>query len=148
MPILIKPSPQTPFTALALGELILKAGWPEEALAILTLSNADTAWLAEKEDRIKLVSFTGSAKVGWELKAHSGRKRVLLELGGNAALVIHGDYRDLDSAAERAAHAGFGLCRTILHQRAAGLCRQEHLSDLYLEVGGDCGQARLGRSRK
>jgi len=107
-PILVKPSPQAPFTALALGEVILKAGWPEEALAVLTLSNADTAWLAEKEDRIKLVSFTGSAKVGWELKAHSGRKRVLLELGGNAALVIHGDYRDLDSAAERTAHAAFG----------------------------------------
>ena len=107
-PILIKPSPQTPFTALALGEVILKAGWPEEALAVLPLANADTAWLAEKEDRIKLVSFTGSAKVGWELKAHSGRKRVLLELGGNAALIIHGDCRDLDSAAERTAHAAFG----------------------------------------
>jgi acyl-CoA reductase-like NAD-dependent aldehyde dehydrogenase len=107
-PILIKPSPQTPFTALALGEVILKAGWPQEALAVLTLSNADTAWLAEKEDRIKLVSFTGSAKVGWELKTHSGRKRMLLELGGNAALMVHSDYRDLDAAAERTAHAAFG----------------------------------------
>lgn len=107
-PIFIKPSPQTPFTALALGEVILKAGWPEEALAVMPLGNADTAWLAEKEDRIKLVSFTGSARVGWELKAHSGRKRVLLELGGNAALIIHGDYRDLDGAAERTAHAAFG----------------------------------------
>ncbi|HSZ16747.1 MAG TPA: aldehyde dehydrogenase family protein [Terracidiphilus sp.] len=107
-PILLKPAPQTPFTALALGEIILKAGWPDEALAILTLSNADTAWLAEKEDRIKLISFTGSAKVGWELKVHSGRKRVLLELGGNAALVIHGDWPDLDEAALRTAHAAFG----------------------------------------
>jgi acyl-CoA reductase-like NAD-dependent aldehyde dehydrogenase len=107
-PILLKPAPQTPFTALALGELVLKAGWPEEALAILTLSNADTAWLAEKEDRIKLVSFTGSAKVGWDLKAHSGRKRVLLELGGNAALVVHGDWPNLDEAALRTAHAAFG----------------------------------------
>ncbi len=106
-PIIIKPAPQTPFTALALGEVILKAGWPEEALAVLPLANADTAWLAEKEDRIKMISFTGSAKVGWELKAHSGRKRVLLELGGNAALIIHGDYRDLDSAAERTAHSAF-----------------------------------------
>jgi acyl-CoA reductase-like NAD-dependent aldehyde dehydrogenase len=107
-PILVKPSPQTPFTALALGEVILKAGWPDEAIAILPLENTDTAWLAEKEDRIKLVSFTGSAKVGWELKAHSGRKRVLLELGGNAALIIHSDYRDLDGAAERTAQAAFG----------------------------------------
>jgi acyl-CoA reductase-like NAD-dependent aldehyde dehydrogenase len=107
-PIILKPAPQTPFTALALGEVILKAGWPEEALAVLPLSNADTAWLAEKEDRIKLVSFTGSAKVGWELKAHSSRKRVLLELGGNAALIIHSDWRDLDDAAIRTAHAAFG----------------------------------------
>ena len=107
-PILLKPAPQTPFTALALGEVILKAGWPPEALAVLPLSNADTAWLAEKEDRIKLVSFTGSAKVGWELKAHSGRKRVLLELGGNAALIVHNDWHDLDDAATRTAHAAFG----------------------------------------
>jgi acyl-CoA reductase-like NAD-dependent aldehyde dehydrogenase len=108
-PILLKPAPQTPFTALALGELILKAGWPADALAVLPLSNADTAWLAEKEDRIKLISFTGSAKVGWDLKAHSGRKRVLLELGGNAALVIHKDWTELDEAASRTARAAFGF---------------------------------------
>jgi acyl-CoA reductase-like NAD-dependent aldehyde dehydrogenase len=108
-PLILKPAPQTPFTALALGEVILKAGWPPEALAVLPLSNADTAWLAEKEDRVKLVSFTGSAKVGWELKARSGRKRVLLELGGNAALIVHGDWPDLDEAARRTAHAAFGF---------------------------------------
>ena len=108
-PVMVKPAPQTPFTALALGEVILKAGWPEEALAVLTLADADTAWLTEKEDRIKLVSFTGSAKVGWDLKAHSGRKRVLLELGGNAALVVHGDWKNLDDAAQRTANAAFGF---------------------------------------
>jgi acyl-CoA reductase-like NAD-dependent aldehyde dehydrogenase len=107
-PILVKPAPQTPFTALALGEVILKAGWPEEALAVMPLDNADAGWLAEKEDRLKLLSFTGSAKVGWELKAHSGRKRVLLELGGNAALIVHNDWPDLDEAATRTAHAAFG----------------------------------------
>jgi acyl-CoA reductase-like NAD-dependent aldehyde dehydrogenase len=108
-PILLKPAPQTPFTALALGEVILKVGWPVEALAVLTLSNADTAHLAEKEDRIKLVTFTGSARVGWELKARSGRKRVLLELGGNAALIVHSDWHDLDEAALRTARAAFGF---------------------------------------
>jgi acyl-CoA reductase-like NAD-dependent aldehyde dehydrogenase len=107
-PMLVKPAPQTPFTALALGEIVVKAGWPEDAIAVLPLSNADTAWLAEKEDRLKLVSFTGSAKVGWDLKAHSGRKRVLLELGGNAALVVHSDWTNLDEAAVRTAHAAFG----------------------------------------
>jgi len=108
-PLILKPSPQTPFTALALGEVILKAGWPKEALAVLPLSNSDTAWLAEKEDRIKLISFTGSAKVGWDLKTHSGRKRVLLELGGNAALIVHNDWHDLDEAAIRTVHAAFGF---------------------------------------
>jgi acyl-CoA reductase-like NAD-dependent aldehyde dehydrogenase len=107
-PVILKPAPQTPFTALALGEVILKAGWPDEALAVLTLGNADTAWLAEKEESIKLISFTGSAKVGWELKAHSGRKRVLLELGGNAALIVHNDWHDLEDASLRTAHAAFG----------------------------------------
>jgi acyl-CoA reductase-like NAD-dependent aldehyde dehydrogenase len=106
-PVILKPSSQTPFTALALGEVILKAGWPVEALAVLPLSNVDAAWLAEKEDSIKLVSFTGSAKVGWELKAHSGRKRVLLELGGNAALIVCADWHDLDAAAIRTARAAF-----------------------------------------
>jgi acyl-CoA reductase-like NAD-dependent aldehyde dehydrogenase len=106
-PFLLKPAPQTPFTALALGEVILKANWPHEAMAVLPLSDADTAWLAEKEDRIKLVSFTGSAKVGWNLKAHSGRKRVLLELGGNSGMIVHGDWPDLDDAAVRTAHAAF-----------------------------------------
>jgi acyl-CoA reductase-like NAD-dependent aldehyde dehydrogenase len=88
--------------------VVLKAGWPEEAIAILPLSNPDTAWLAEKEDRVKLVTFTGSAKVGWEIKAHSGRKRVMLELGNNSALIIHSDWPDLDDAAVRTAHAAFG----------------------------------------
>ncbi|MGD0800613.1 MAG: aldehyde dehydrogenase family protein [Terracidiphilus sp.] len=108
-PVILKPAPQTTFTALALGEVILKAGWPGEALAVLPLSNADTAWLAEKDDCIKLISFTGSAKVGWELKARSGRKRVLLELGGNAAMIVHGDWPDLEQAALRTAHAAFGF---------------------------------------
>jgi acyl-CoA reductase-like NAD-dependent aldehyde dehydrogenase len=115
-PVVLKPAPQTPFTALALGEVILKAGWPEEALAVLPLANEDTAWLAEREDRLKMVSFTGSASVGWALKAKSGRKRVTLELGGNAALIVHSDWRvqdleqaqALDEVAARVAHGAFG----------------------------------------
>jgi acyl-CoA reductase-like NAD-dependent aldehyde dehydrogenase len=114
-PVVLKPAPQTPFTALALGEVILKAGWPEEALAVLPLKNEDTAWLAEREDRLKLVSFTGSAAVGWNLKAKSGRKRVVLELGGNAAMILHSDWgtyaereQTLDGIASRVAFGAFG----------------------------------------
>jgi acyl-CoA reductase-like NAD-dependent aldehyde dehydrogenase len=107
-PVVLKPAPQTPFTALALGEVILKAGWPEEALAVLQLKNEDTAWLVEKEDRLKLVTFTGSGAVGWALKAKSGKKRVRLELGGNAAMIVHSDWKDLDTVASRAAYSAFG----------------------------------------
>ncbi len=107
-PVILKPAPQTPFTALALGEVVLKAGWPEEALAVLPLKNEDTAWLAEREDRLKMVSFTGSAAVGWALKAKSGKKRVALELGGNAAMIVHSDWQDLETAANRCAVGAFG----------------------------------------
>lgn len=106
-PVILKPSLQAPFTALALGEIILKAGLPDEALAVLPLSNTDTNWLAEKDERIKIVSFTGSSRVGWELKAKSGHKRVLLQHGGNAALIVHSDWQSLDASASRAAQAAF-----------------------------------------
>jgi len=107
-PILIKPSPQTPYAALALARIALSAGWPEEAIAVIPLANEDTAWLAEKEERLKMLTFTGSATVGWHLKSKSGRKRVALELGGNAAMIVHGDWRDLDSAAAKAVAGAFG----------------------------------------
>jgi acyl-CoA reductase-like NAD-dependent aldehyde dehydrogenase len=129
-PILLKPAPQAPFTALALGEVILKAGWPVEALAVLPLSNADTAWLAEKEDRIKLVTFTGSAKVGWELKAHSGRKRVLRPRRSRPA---HRPRR-------------LWLRRPVLHLRPARLCRAQDLSNVLVEAGRDHRQAGLRQS--
>jgi acyl-CoA reductase-like NAD-dependent aldehyde dehydrogenase len=106
-PVLLKPSLQTPFTALALGEIILKTAWPDEALAILPLSNADTSWLIEKEERIKLLSFTGSARVGWELKSQCVRKRAILEHGGNSAMIVHSDWQEIDSMAARSAVAAF-----------------------------------------
>ena len=72
---------------------------------MLPLDN-DAAGIMVGDDRLKLLSFTGSAPVGWQLKAKAGKKRVTLELGGNAAVVIHSD-ADLDYAAERCATAGF-----------------------------------------
>jgi acyl-CoA reductase-like NAD-dependent aldehyde dehydrogenase len=107
-PVILKPAPQTPFSSWLLVHAILEAGWPEEALAFLPLSNEDTTRLAAEEDRIRVVSFTGSARVGWELKAQAKKKRVLLELGGNAAMIVHSDWNDLDGAAQSAVKGGFG----------------------------------------
>lgn len=104
-PVILRPGPRTPVSALKLGQLILDAGWPREALAVFPCSNEDTARLVEDE-RIKLLTFTGSAAVGWGLKQRAGRKRVALELGGNAAVIVHCD-ADVGYAAERVAAGGF-----------------------------------------
>lgn len=105
-PILIKPAPQTPLTALLLGEVAMEAGLPPGGLNVVPCDNA----LAERlvtDPRFKLLSFTGSAAVGWMLKAKCGKKKVTLELGGNAGVVIEPD-ADLDLAAQRCAAGGFG----------------------------------------
>ena len=103
--IIVKPAPQTPLTALLLAEIVEQAGWPDGALSVLPLSNENAALLVEDE-RVKMISFTGSAAVGWDLKRRSGKKKVILELGGNAAVLIHKD-ADLRYAAERCASGGF-----------------------------------------
>jgi acyl-CoA reductase-like NAD-dependent aldehyde dehydrogenase len=88
--ILIKPSPQTPLTALLLARLALQAGVPPGQFNVVCCSN-DHASAPLADDRVKMVSFTGSAAVGWKIKALSGKKRVTLELGGNAAAIVHDD---------------------------------------------------------
>jgi glyceraldehyde-3-phosphate dehydrogenase (NADP+) len=108
-PIVLRPASQTPISALMLGRIVLEAGWPEEGIAIVPSSTADAAPLVEDE-RIRLLTFTGSPAVGWGLKNRAGMKRVTLELGGNAAVVVAAD-GDAAFAAERivwggTAHAG------------------------------------------
>src|SRR3982751_2811018 len=104
-PVIIRPASQTPLSAITLGRIAVDAGWPAEAYAVVPSSTRDAAPLVEDE-RIKLLSFTGSPAVGWELKRRAGRKRVTLELGGNAAVIVHGD-ADVAVAAERIAWGGF-----------------------------------------
>ena len=103
--IVHKPPPQTPLCSLLLGEIIQAAGWPAGGISVLPLSNTDAEGLVT-DPRVKMLSFTGSAAVGWELKRKAGKKRVALELGGNAAVVIHRD-ADLEYAAERSVLGGF-----------------------------------------
>jgi len=85
---------------------VQQAGWPDGALNVLPLSNEDAGILVS-DDRIKLISFTGSAGVGWDIKRRAGKKKVVLELGGNAGVIVHSD-TDLAYAAERCVAGGFG----------------------------------------
>ncbi|MGH9354895.1 MAG: aldehyde dehydrogenase family protein [Terriglobia bacterium] len=103
--IVHKPAPQTPLSALRLAELVQEAGWPAGGLNVLPLSN-DDAQAMITDDRLKLLSFTGSARAGWALKAKAGKKRVTLELGGNAGVVVHRD-ADLEDAAARSVAGGY-----------------------------------------
>ena len=105
-PILLRPASQTPCSSLALGRIVLEAGWPEGAIAVLPCSTEAARPLVEDE-RIKLLKLTGSPAVGWGLKGRAGRKRVTLELGGNAAVIVNDD-ADVGYAAERVAWGGFG----------------------------------------
>ena len=104
-PVVLKPASQTPISALKLAEIILEAGWPAEALSVLPINSRDAAPLVE-DDRFKLLTFTGSPAVGWGMKNRAGLKRVTLELGGNAGVIIHSD-ANLAFAAERCVVGGF-----------------------------------------
>ena len=103
--MVLKPAPQTPLSALLLAEVVQAAGWPDGGLNVVPLSNDDTNLLVTDE-RLKLISFTGSASVGWAIKKHAGKKKVVLELGGNAAVIVHSD-ADLSYAAERCVTGSF-----------------------------------------
>ncbi len=104
-PILLRPASQTPLAALKLAEIVYGTDWPTGGFAVLPCSTATAAPLVEDE-RIKKLTFTGSPAVGWGLKARAGRKRVTLELGGNAAVIVCAD-ADVAYAAERVAWGGF-----------------------------------------
>ncbi|HEX9007414.1 MAG TPA: aldehyde dehydrogenase family protein [Bacteroidota bacterium] len=105
-PFVLKPSSNAPVTALRLGQVALEAGVPEEMLSILPCASNEAAQLIEDE-RIKLISFTGSPAVGWPLKVKAGKKKVTLELGGNAAVIIHSDAQ-VDHAVKRVVVGAFG----------------------------------------
>jgi len=103
--IVIKPAPQTPGPALRLAAIAHAAGVPADVFQVVATSNALAPLLAQ-DPRFAVLSFTGSPAVGWPLKAGAGCKRVVLELGGNAALIVHAD-ADLDLAVRRALVGGF-----------------------------------------
>ena len=117
----MKPASLTPLGAIIMGEVLAETDLPEGAFSILPASR-DGADLFTTDERLKLLSFTGSPGVGWELKAKAGKKKVVLELGGNAAVVVDAD-ADLDDALERIIFGAFyqsgqsciGVQRIIIH---------------------------------
>jgi glyceraldehyde-3-phosphate dehydrogenase (NADP+) len=104
--IILKPAPQTPLCSLLLAEVIAGSGLTTGAFNVLPLAN-DIAEKLVADDRLKMLTFTGSGKVGWALKQKAGKKKVTLELGGNAGVIAHSD-ADVAFAAERCVAGGFG----------------------------------------
>jgi acyl-CoA reductase-like NAD-dependent aldehyde dehydrogenase len=103
--LVVKPPMQAPVSALRLVEICAEAGLPPLALSALHCAPRVAEALATDE-RLQMISFTGSARVGWHLKSVAGRKRVALELGGNAAAIVHED-ADVDRVAARCALGAF-----------------------------------------
>lgn len=121
-PFVMKPASRTPLGALIMGEVLAETDLPEGAFSILPCSR-DGADLFTVDERLKLLSFTGSPGVGWALKAKAGKKKVILELGGNAAVVVDHD-TNLEDAANRIIIGAFyqsgqsciGVQRIIIHE--------------------------------
>ena len=104
-PFVLKPASRTPIGALIIGEILAETDLPEGAFSILPCSR-DGADLFTTDERLKLLSFTGSPQVGWELKKNAGKKKVVLELGGNAACILDHD-TDLSIAMDRLLFGAF-----------------------------------------
>jgi acyl-CoA reductase-like NAD-dependent aldehyde dehydrogenase len=104
-PFILKPASLTPLGALIMGEILSETDLPEGAFSILP-ARRDGADLFTEDDRLKLLSFTGSPGVGWALKAKAGKKAVILELGGNASCIVDDD-ADLQDAVDRIVFGAF-----------------------------------------
>ncbi len=124
-PFLLKPSERTPLTSLLLGELLMQANMPPGSWSILPCEVQHVPTMVQ-DPRVRIVSFTGSVQVGWELQARAVGKRVLLELGSNSAVVVEPD-TDISEAVSRIVPAAFGYAgqscisvqRIFLHQSIA-----------------------------
>jgi acyl-CoA reductase-like NAD-dependent aldehyde dehydrogenase len=103
--LVVKPALKTPLTALLLAEVLVAAGMPAGQVNFVTCDHEDAGALIT-DPRIKMVSFTGSPEVGWRLKEQCGKKKIALELGGNAGVIVHGD-ADLKSAVPKIAVGAF-----------------------------------------
>jgi len=140
--IIIKPSPYTPQCNLLLGKLVQEAGFPDGLVNIVICENKESELLV-RDERIKLLSFTGSPKIGWMLKSIAGKKKVILELGGNAAVIVD-ETSDIDRAAKEIAIGSFlyagQICISTQRIFVAGKVYKEFKEKLISEASKlECG---------
>lgn len=110
--IVLKPASKTPLSALTLAKIALESGALQGIVNVVTMNGSDAEALVSREE-FKLLSFTGSDEVGWRLKSIAGKKRVLLELGGNAAVIVEPDLPDMDYAVDRITYGSFAYAGQI-----------------------------------
>lgn len=142
-PFVMKPASRTPLGAIIMGEVLAETDLPKGAFSILP-AHREGADLFTTDERLKLLSFTGSPAVGWELKAKAGKKKVVLELGGNAAVIIDRD-ADLDDALERVIFGAFyqsgqsciGVQRILIHRDVYDRFREMLVERTRKLVAGD-----------
>jgi acyl-CoA reductase-like NAD-dependent aldehyde dehydrogenase len=128
-PFVLKPASLTPLGALIIGEVLAETDLPRGAFSILPCRRS-TADLFTTDERLKLLSFTGSPDVGWALKARAGKKKVVLELGGNAGVIVDAD-ADVDDAVARIIIGAFyqsgqsciGVQRILVHESLYARCK-------------------------
>ena len=142
-PFVMKPASRTPLGAIIIGEILAETDLPKGAFSILP-AQRDGADLFTTDERLKLLSFTGSPGVGWDLKAKAGKKKVVLELGGNAAVIVDAD-TDLDDAVERIIFGAFyqsgqsciGVQRIIIHADIYDELRDRLVAKTRTLISGD-----------
>ncbi len=142
-PFVMKPASRTPLGAIIMGEVLAETNLPKGAFSILPAAR-DGADLFTTDDRLKLLSFTGSPDVGWDLKARCGKKKVVLELGGNAAVIIDHD-ADLDDAVERTVFGAFyqsgqsciGVQRILVHDKVYDAFKNKLVAKTKTLIAGD-----------
>tara|TARA_Y100000994_G_scaffold109493_1_gene89971 strand:- start:1589 stop:3022 length:1434 start_codon:yes stop_codon:yes gene_type:complete len=139
----LKPASRTPIGALIIGEVLAETDLPKGAFSILPCSR-DGADLFTTDERLKLLSFTGSPDVGWALKAKAGKKPVVLELGGNAACVVDED-ADIEDAIERVIVGAYyqsgqsciSVQRLLVHSKIYDEFKSRYVEKVKALVSGD-----------
>lgn len=142
-PFVLKPASLTPLGALIIGEVLAETDLPPGTFSILPCRR-DGAGLFTTDERLKLLSFTGSPEVGWDLKSKAGKKKVILELGGNAAVIVDQD-ADVVDAVDRIIVGAFyqsgqsciGVQRIIIHESLYGDVRRRLIDKTQALRSGD-----------